>query len=73
MPKKIKNCFYKNLTFVKLLEAHKRARNHKTYKEEVIKFEINLENNLINLLYHLGFYGVILFGPLNKNSTSLIV
>ena len=63
MPKKIKNCFYKNLTFVKLLEAHKRARNHKTYKEEVIKFEINLENNLINLLnnikngkYHLGKY-----------------
>ena len=63
MPKKIKNCFYKSLTFVKLLEAHKRARNHKTYKEEVIKFEMNLENNLINLLnnikngkYHLGKY-----------------
>ena len=42
MPKKIKNCFYKNLTFGKLLEAHKRAKAHKTYKNEVIKFEINL-------------------------------
>lgn len=63
MPKKIKNLFYKNLTFDKLLAAHKRARKHKTYKNEVIKFEFNLENNLINLLknlengtYRLGKY-----------------
>ena len=63
MPKKIKNCFYKNLTFQKLLEAHNRARKHKTYKYEVIKFELNLENNLTNLLnsiknksYRLGKY-----------------
>ena len=50
MPKKIKNCFYQKLTFGKLLEAHKRSRAHKAYKNEVIKFEINLENNIINLL-----------------------
>lgn len=50
MPKKIKNCFDKNLTFKKLMEAHMRARNHKTYKREVIWFEINLENNITNLL-----------------------
>ena len=63
MPKKIKNVFYKNLTFEKLLSAHKRARKHKAYKNEVIKFEFNLENNLINLLnnlqngsYRLGKY-----------------
>ncbi len=63
MPKKIKNCFYKNLTFDKLYAAHLRARKHKTYKNEVINFELNLENNLINLLnnirkksYHLGKY-----------------
>ena len=49
MPKKIKNCFYKNLTFEKLMEAHKRARKHKTYKTELIDFELNLENNIINL------------------------
>lgn len=63
MSKKIKNCFYKNLTFEKLMEAHKRARIHKTYKDEVIRFEMDLENNITNLLnniknkkYHLGTY-----------------
>lgn len=50
MPKKIKKCFYKNLTFKKLYEAHLRAKKNKSYKSEVIKFEINLENNLTNLL-----------------------
>lgn len=50
MPKKIKNCFDKNLTFQKFIEAHNRARKHKTSKNEVITFEINLENNITNLL-----------------------
>lgn len=50
MPKKIKNCFYKNLTFKKLYEAHLRAKKNKSYKNDVIKFELNLENNLTNLL-----------------------
>lgn len=43
--------------------AHKRARKHKAYKNEVILFEINLENNITNLLnniknkkYRLGKY-----------------
>lgn len=63
MPKKIKNCFDKNLTFQKLMEAHMRARKHKIYKNEVIRFEINLENNITNLLnnirnqqYRIGKY-----------------
>lgn len=63
MPKKIKNCFYKKLTFENLLSAHKRSRKHKPYRDEVILFEFNLENNLTNLLnqirnntYHLGNY-----------------
>lgn len=63
MPKKIKNCFYSKLTFENLLSAHKRSRKNKPYHNEVILFEINLENNLINLLnqirnhtYHLGNY-----------------
>ena len=50
MPKKIKNTFYKKLTFEKLYLAHKRARNHKTYKADVVKFEIDLERNLTILL-----------------------
>ncbi len=63
MPKKIKNTFYKNLTFEKLYLAHKRARNHKTYKFDVIEFEIDLERNLTFLLndiannsYRIGNY-----------------
>lgn len=67
MPKKIRNCFDKNLTFEKLLLAHKRARQHKVYRNEVIQFEINLENNIVNLLnsikngtYHVGKYSSFL-------------
>ena len=63
MPKKIKKCFNKNLTFEKFMQAHKRARTHKTLKKEIIKFEFNLENNIINLIkniknhtYKLGKY-----------------
>lgn len=50
MPHKIKKEFDKKLTFQKLLEAHYRARKLKAKKAEVIKFEMNLENNLTNLL-----------------------
>ena len=63
MPKTIRNCFYQKLTFKKLLAAYKRAQKNKVYKDEVIKFELNLENNLTNLennirnkKYHLGKY-----------------
>lgn len=53
MPKKIKNGFYENLTFEKIVQAHQRARKNKKYKNEVIKYEFNLENNLINLINQL--------------------
>lgn len=63
MPKKIKNCFYQALTFERFIEAHQRARKHKAYKSEIIRFELNLENNLMNLIrniknnqYHTGKY-----------------
>ncbi len=63
MPKTIRNQFKQKLTFEKLLQAHYRARKHKAYKNEVIKFEFNLENNIINLknnlenkTYRLGKY-----------------
>lgn len=63
MSKTIKNCFDKNLTFEKLLYAHQRARKHKTYKKEVIQFEMNLEYHLCMLLsdmknstYKVGHY-----------------
>ena len=50
MSKTIKNCFYKSITFEKFISAHKRAKKHKGYKDEVIKFEFDLENNLYNLM-----------------------
>ena len=46
-----------------MLDAHHRAKKHKIYKNEVISFELNLENNLINIVnsikngtYKLGKY-----------------
>lgn len=79
MPKKIKNLFYQNLTFDKMLAAHKRARKHKAYKNEVIKFEFNLENNLINLInnlknhtYKLGKYFTFkVYEPKERNIQAL--
>ena len=79
MPKKIKNCFYKNLTFQKLMEAHKRARVHKAYKSEIITFEFNLENNITNLLnniknkkYHLGkYHEFVIYEPKQRTIKAL--
>ena len=61
------------------MQAHYRARNHKAYKPEVIKFEINLENNITNLLnrvknhtYHLGnYYSFIIYEPKKREIKAL--
>lgn len=50
MSKSIKNCFYKKLTFEKLLAAHERASEGKRNKKEIILFEIDLETNLIKII-----------------------
>ena len=50
MPKKIKNLFYENLTYSKLLATHYRAKKNRTDKGEILRLELNLENNLINIL-----------------------
>lgn len=79
MPKTIKNCFYKSLTFQKFMEAHKRAKKNKAFKTEIIKFEINLENNIINLMkiiknknYRLGEYRTFkVYEPKERNIKSL--
>lgn len=46
-----------------MMQAHLRAKKRKTYKSEVIQYELNLENNIVNLLnnlknetYRLGKY-----------------
>lgn len=63
MPKTIKNIFNDKLDFKLFLEAEKRASNTRRYRNDVIKFENNLEINLINLIesirrnkYNIGKY-----------------
>ena len=63
MSKTIRNIFYNHLTFEKILEAEKRASKGKSYRREVLLYELDLENNLINLMnsiknktYKLGIY-----------------
>ena len=79
MHKKIKNCFIKNLTFQKLLEAHYRAKRQKTSKKEIILFELNLENNITNILnsikngtYKVGnYYSFVVYEPKKRIIQSL--
>lgn len=63
MSKTIKKQFYEKLTFVKLVEAHRRASVGKNNHPDVILFEMDLESNISNLLYkiknkkyHMGKY-----------------
>ena len=65
MPNKIKNCFDKNLTFEKMIEAHERAKRGKTSRYEVLNFDLNLEANIVNLVesirnnkYKMGTYRI---------------
>ncbi len=51
MPKTIKNVFDEKLTFIKLIEAHQRASKSKRNHSDVIKFEMDLESNIANLLH----------------------
>lgn len=79
MSKKIGKCFYEKLTFEKMLQAHYRARQSKAYKKEIIEFEMNLENNIINLInniknktYRLGKYrSFIVYEPKTRVINSL--
>ncbi|MEG0873480.1 MAG: RNA-directed DNA polymerase [Clostridia bacterium] len=79
MPHKIKNVFLKSQSFELLYQAHLRAKKNKTNRNELISFEINLENNLINLLnnikkgtYHLGKYTTfIIYEPKRREIMSL--
>ena len=50
MSKTIRNVFNSKLDFKLFLEAEKRASNTRRYRSDVIKFEINLEVNIVNLI-----------------------
>ena len=63
MPKTIKNQFNKYLELSYFLEAEKRARKNKGIRAEIMKYEQNLEFNLLDLIsriqnntYHVGKY-----------------
>lgn len=53
MPKTIRNVFDKNLTYEKLIQAHYRAVEGKRHKEEILRFEMDLETNIANIMYSL--------------------
>lgn len=79
MPKKIRNTFYQNLTFQKFLEAHNRAKKNKMYKNEVLKFDLNLESNLISIINSIkngtfkvgNYYSFIVYEPKERLIHSL--
>lgn len=79
MSKTIKNCFYKNLTFEKMIQAHQRAKQHKASKDEIIQFEFNLENNIVNIInsiknhtYKSGnYYEFVIYEPKKRQIYSL--
>ena len=50
MPKSIKKLFNEKLDFVLFVEAHNRAKKNKMSKKEVLKYELDLETNLVNLI-----------------------
>ena len=49
MPKTIRNVYDNAVSFEKLLKSHKKARRGKREKKEIILFELNLENEILNL------------------------
>ena len=44
-----KNVYDNAVSFEKLLKSHKKARRGKREKKEIIFFELNLENEILNL------------------------
>ena len=65
MPKTIRNKFYKVLSFESLMDAHKKSRKGKGYRNEIIKFNLKQEeyitwlyNELKNGTYKHGGYKV---------------
>ena len=49
MPITIRNVYDNAVSFEKSLKSHKKARRGKREKKEIILFELNLENEILNL------------------------
>ena len=50
MPKTLRNKYYRNLCFQKLMEAHKKSRKEKGLRDEIIKFNLKQEEYIYYLL-----------------------
>ena len=53
MPDTVRNSYYKNLTYEKLMEAHIKSKKGKGYRNEIIKFNLKQEEYIIWLLEQL--------------------
>ena len=53
MPNTVRNSYYKNLTYEKLMQAHIKSRKGKGYRNEIIKFNLKQEEYIIWLLEQL--------------------
>lgn len=53
MPNTVRNNYYKNLTYEKLMEAHIKSKKGKGYRNEIIKFNLKQEEYIIWLLEQL--------------------
>ena len=53
MAKTIRNQYYKNLTYEKLMEAHIKAKKGKTSKDEIVLFNLKQEEYIRWLLEQL--------------------
>lgn len=58
MPKTIKKCFDEKLTYISLYNAYYRICKNKRNKKNILKYDVDLETNINNLLYELknGLY-----------------
>ena len=53
MPNTVRNSYYKNLTYEKLMEANIKSKKGKGYRNEIIKFNLKQEEYIIWLLEQL--------------------
>ena len=67
----IKNSFDKKLTFDSLIEAHNRARVGKNTRMELLRFEVDLENNITNI-FDSKYYQKLL-DSLDKNMKNYLI
>ena len=54
MCKTINSCFLNKLTFLNMIDAYQRSSKCKGNRSEVLKFDIDLESNICNIIRELS-------------------